>query len=212
MIANTMKWRALPMDEGLAVQAELEALHRRYGSDTEVAKWLGCTQQLVHRARVKGRPGPVVAMGLYAFLGVSREVLLAKHRELRPKVELPEAPPEEIKLDLPHDKFHARVIAARRALISKQWDITPSAVHYVCMAPEWQSSRFDTRDAVFWIEQMKLQTLEEARAKPATEEERIFQQALRSLNAKRAKTKKQGKKPATESAPTVATRRRKAAG
>ena len=207
-----MKWRALPIDEGLAVQAELELLHRKYGSDGQVARWLGCTQQLVHRARVKGRPGPVVAKGLYEFLGVSREVLLAKHRELRPKVELPEAPPEEIKLDLPEDKFHARKIAARRALISKQWDITPSAVHYVCTAPEWQSSRFDTRDPVFWIEQMKLQTLEEQRAKPATEEERIFQEALRTLNAKRAAKVQRTKVVETRHSTVVVGRRRKAVG
>jgi hypothetical protein len=209
-----MGWRALPLDESLAVQAELEALHRKYGSDYEVGRWLGCTQQLVHRARVKLRPGPIVANALYEFLGVSREILLAKHRELRPKVELPAAAPEEVKLDLPPDRFHARQVAARRALLSKQWDITPSAVRYVCTAPEWQSPRFDTRDAVFWVEQMKLQTLEEARAKPATEEERLFQEALRELHAKRAMAKEQERKTARAPAETPAkqVRTRKAAG
>jgi hypothetical protein len=168
----------------------------------------------VHLARVKGRAGPAVAKGLYDFLGVSREVLLAKHRELRPKVELPQPAPEEVELDLPEDKFHARKVAARRALISKQWDITPSAVHYVCMAPEWQSSRFDTRDPVFWIEQMKLQTLEEARATPKTEDERIFQEALRALNAKRAaKAKRKKAAVAEKGTPSPAIgRRRRAAG
>jgi hypothetical protein len=192
--------RALPVEECLAVQAELEALYRRHGSDQAVAEWLDCSQQTVHRARTKAQVGPLVAANLYKYLNVSREIVLAKHRELRPTEAAPEqaAPVVAEGNALPHDKFPARATAARRATIAKHWEITPSAIRYVCTAPEWQSPRFSTRDAVFWVEQMKLQTHEEARATPATEEERIFQKALRKLNARRAKEKAKEKRAEAE--------------
>jgi hypothetical protein len=181
---------ALSTEERLAIQAELELLHKKHGSDQAVAAWLGCAQQSVHRARTTGQAGPIIANAIYELLGVSREVLLAKYRALRPRLDAKESgdsePPEPI-LELPPDKFPNRALAARRALKAKQWGITLSAIEYVCTAPEWQSPRFSTRDAVFWVEQMKVQTTEEARAIPATEEERIFQEALRALHAKRAK-------------------------
>jgi hypothetical protein len=214
--------RALSLEECMALQAELEALYRLHASDHAVAAWLGCSQQSVHRARTSGRVGPVIANGVYELLGITREMLLAKNRELG--AQPPAAPPaskgsaastiEDLKL--PEDPFRERFVAARRALAAKHWGITPSAIEYVCTAPEWQSPRFSTRSAVFWVEQMKVQTAEEGRAVPASEEDRIFQEALRALHAQRAKMKRKGK--AADAARTTGarsatvTRIRKAAG
>ncbi len=180
----------LSVEECLALQAELETLYRKHGTDGAVAEWLECSQQSVHRARTTARIGPIVAKGLYEVLGVSREILLAKHRELRPKVfaeEAKKAGADERELKLPTDRFPERALAARRAVRAQHWNITRAAIEYVCTAPEWQSPRFASRDAVFWVEQMKLQSAEEARAIPATEEERIFQEALRTVHARHAK-------------------------
>lgn len=173
-------WRALSLDEALAVEAELAKLREIHGSDHRVADLLGCSQQVVHMARAKGRPGRLVANALYAFMGVSREILLAKYREKH--AHLTASPEKASDLDLPPDPFPARTIAARRASVSTQWRITPSAIRRVCTAPEWQSPLFANRDAVFWVEVMKLETMEEERTTPKTEEERLFRDALRSLN------------------------------
>jgi hypothetical protein len=182
---------ALSPEECRAVQAELETLYRKYGSDHAVAEWLGCSQQTMHRARTRGRVGPVVATALYELLGVTREILIARYRDRASEgpVETPSTLETE-ELELPPDKFPARATAARRALIAKYWQVTPSAIRYVCTAPEWQSPRFSTRSAVFWVEQMKLHSLEEMHARPASEEERAFQAALRKLNAQRKKEKR----------------------
>lgn len=186
-------WRSLSLDEALVVQAELIHLRNVHGSDGIVASLLGCSQQLVHVARAKGTPGRLVANALYEFLGVTREQLLAKYSELFPKVPVQGA--DDPVLGLPPDKFPTRAVAARRAVLSTQWTIAPSAVRYVCTAPEWQAPEFGQRDAVFWVEQMKLQTSEELRAMPRSEEDRLFRQALRDSKQRATKTVRAGKRP-----------------
>jgi hypothetical protein len=209
--------RALPLDECLALQAELELLYRKHGSDQAVANWLEVSQQSVHRARTSGRIGPVIAAAVYDLLGVSKEVLMTKHAGIRPRTK-PRAPAAnaedeaESDLKLPPDKFRERAIAARRALRAKGWNISPSAVKYVCEAPEWQSPRFSVRDAVFWVEQMRVQTAEEARASTTTEEGRIFQEVLQEVHVRQAKTARRKRSRAGEEASPESRRFKKAAG
>jgi hypothetical protein len=183
--AINMKRTALSEEERLAVQAELVDLHRKYGSDPIVAGWLGVTQQAVYKARTKAALGPLIALSVYDHLGTTREAILTKFRASHGA-----AADDGSDLGLPPDKFHARAIAARRALLSPQWKITRTAVEYVCTAPEWQAPQFEIRDPPFWIDVMKAQTLAEARAQPANEEERKFHELMRAAHEKRAREKK----------------------
>jgi hypothetical protein len=184
--AINMKRTALSEEERLAVQAELVELHRKYGSDPIVAGWLGVTQQAVYKARTKASLGPLIALAVYDHLGTTREAILTKFRASHGAA----VEDDSTDLGLPPDKFHARAIAARRALISPQWKIPRSAVEYVCTAPEWQAPQFEIRDPPFWIDVMKAQTLAEARAQPANEEERKFHELMRAAHEKRARERK----------------------
>jgi hypothetical protein len=204
----------LSNEERLAVKAELEELYRRYGSDQAVATWLDVTQQAVHRSRTTGIVGPFVAQAVYALLGTTRDAVLEKFRAIHgtpPPERIPEDPQFEA-LGLPQDKFRARELAARRAVKSKQWNITPTAIRYVCTAPEWQAPQFEVRDPPFWVDVMKAQTTAEARMQPDSEEDRQFQQALRAVHAKRAKARRNGSAQANSaagaSAPVLRRRRK----
>jgi hypothetical protein len=201
---------ALPPEERLAVQEKLQELYRQFGTDRAIASWLDATQQGIHHARTNGVVGPFIARALYDYLGTTREEVLATFRAKHDLTPTEDSDAEFLALGLGPDPFRARLLAARRAAKSKQWAITPSAIKYVCTAPEWQAPQFETCDTPFWIDVMKARTLAEARMQPATEEEREFQEALRAVHEKRAKERRKKGEAALKVVPgNVPPRRRR---
>jgi hypothetical protein len=201
--------RALPPEERLAVQEELQELYRQFGTDGAIARWIDASQQGVHRARTGEMVGPFIARCLYDYLGTTREAVIAKFRAKHDLAPEEDSDAAFLALGLGPDPFRARVLAARRAAKSTQWGITQSAIKYVCTAPEWQAPQFETCDPPFWIDVMKARTLAEARMHPASEEEREFQEALRMVHEKRAKERREKEEAALKLVPASAPPRRR---
>ncbi len=100
--------------ERLAVQTYLSGLYRELGSDQAIAQRVGASQQSINKARLYAVVGPLVSMGLYAYLKTSREEFLAKHA-------LPE---KTLVLDPKNPDHYAAVVRA----IGKAMNLPPDEV------------------------------------------------------------------------------------
>lgn len=144
--------------ERLAVQTYLSRLYAELGSDQAIGSKIGASQQSVNKARLYAAVGPLVAMGLYAYLKMSREEFLAKHALPEKALVLDPKNPEHYaavvraigkSMNLPPDEVESFLTAARRGG-QVSLDRVPGALEAFRMtkAAAGRSSRDEDLDAL----------------------------------------------------------------